>query len=272
MSQLRTYYKVQTKYSNYYVEVFKQYPNSDKIYFGGKRNCVVLSVYFDNQNPNLDALGYSEDCNITSNLECQVGTKHMVLCAFAFVKKMYGKRANVSEVFELKDASFIKCANKYHMPLSHYSLMHYNKAWYERVFDASPSDNNRVEYITKVESWKKLKKTKPDMSPFFKGIRSDLQLKLVTKLYDQATSLDDFFKKLKSGDCIVYRDWSEKFVNAHFNSPSGLTIMGLEWIINASMLETPEIAIHKIGNTKPSDMFIHTGGGVLNFLDDRTVL
>lgn len=270
MSQLRTYYKVKTKYSNYYVEVFKQYPNSDKVYFGGKQKCVVISVYFDNQNPNLDAVGYNEDCNIAANLERQIGTKHMVLCAFAFVKKMYGKE--VSELFELKDVSFIKCANKYHMPLSHHSLMHHNKAWYERVFDAVPCNKHKHEYTQKVETWKKLKKTKPNMSIYFGGIRSNPQLKLVTQLYKQSKSLEDFFRKVRSGDCIVYRDWGETFVNAHFNSPSGFTVMGMEWVINASNLEKPEIEIINKGNTKPADMFIHTGGGVLNFLDDRMVL
>jgi len=150
--------------------------------------------------------------------------------------------------------------------------MHHNKAWYERVFDAVPSDDNKQEYFAKVESWKKFKKTKPDMSIFFKCIKSDPQLKLVSELYKQSRSLEDFFTKLKSGDCIVYKDWGEKFINAQFNSQSGLTVMGMEWVIDASRLEKPEIEIIKKGNTKPEDMFIHTGGGVLNFLDDRTVL
>jgi hypothetical protein len=234
MSQIREYYTVKTSYSHYYAEIYHQYPTIDKIYFGGKRKCVSFTIYLDEPNPNLDALGYCEQCHDDCTIK-QIGTKHMVLSAFAFVKQLYGKKG-VSQKFQLKDASYISCfryGTRYDMPLTHYCLLHHNKAWYERVFQAVPVAFHD-EYQEKKRAWKALKMTKPNMSQVFAKISKEKMRQQVIELYETSTSLQEFLKKTKDYDCMIYKDWGEIFVNAH---------------------------LKYMGTQKPVDMFIHVGSG-----------
>ena len=39
---LKEYYRIKTSYCLYYAEIWHQYPNIDKVYFGGKRKCVTF--------------------------------------------------------------------------------------------------------------------------------------------------------------------------------------------------------------------------------------
>lgn len=56
---MKEYYKITTSYCNYYAEVWHQYPNIDKVYIGGKRECVAFTVYLDEPTPNLNAVWVS---------------------------------------------------------------------------------------------------------------------------------------------------------------------------------------------------------------------
>lgn len=257
----KEYYKVETSFCSYYVEIWHQYPNMDKVYFGGKRKCVTFSVYFDEPHPNLDALGHNENCNISGDLQRQHGTNHMITSAFAFIRHMYAKKG-VSDTYMLRDASYIHC-QAYMMSLASYYIMHYDKTWYEKKFKAIPTYDEE-EYRKCVKAWKQLKASKPIMSDFFQSVQNKKRRSYLEGVYTQVESLGEFLEQLKDMDCLVYKDWGERLVNSCFNN-----LNGMSWCIDASRLSVPHINIVSLGKTKPQDMFIHTGGDVgMNVIQD----
>lgn len=130
----KEYYEIKTSFCNYYVEIWHQYHNIDKVYIGGKKKCVVFSIYLDDPNevPNLDGFGFDENCNTSGNLQRTHGTQHLLKTALTFVKTLY----KASSIL-LKDTSTIEC-NGYNMSLMKYSILHYGKTWYEKHFLARP--------------------------------------------------------------------------------------------------------------------------------------
>lgn len=90
---------------------------------------MVISIYFDGTNPNIDAIGYDEHCNTTDNHITNRGTIHMIKASLTFIIKYY---RNVKILgFELKDQSNINCNNNYIQSLSNYYMTYYSKIWYE---------------------------------------------------------------------------------------------------------------------------------------------
>lgn len=253
----KEYYTIRTSYSTYYAEVWHQYPNIDKVYFGGKKMCVSFSIYFDEPDPNLDVVGYDENCNTTATLVNGKGTKHMLLCAFAFVKHMYGKHG-VSERFLLKDYSTIDC-HGHEMFLSHFYMLHYGKTWYEAKFGAQPVEQPE-RYHTSVGVWKAMLKTKPTPDVVFGNVKGTQRRAHLEKMYKEHATLGDFLKTTKDMDCSIYRRWGDALVNSAFS----YNIVGREWAIDASALKQPAIQVIYVGEKKPTDMFIHTGGAMRN--------
>ena len=252
---MKEYYTIRTSYSTYYAEVWHQYPNIDKVYFGGKKMCVSFSVYLDEPDPNLDVLGYDERCNTTATLVNGKGTRHMLLCAFAFVRHVYRKK-NVSERFHLKDYSTIEC-NGHEMFLSHLYMLHHGKTWYEAKFGARPLEHQDT-YDTNVSAWKSSLKSKPDAKVLFRHVQHPERKTYLINLYERHDTLGDFLKTTKTMDCSIYWKWGDKLVDSVFAQ----SIVGSEWVIDASILKKPEITVIYVGDTKPIDMFIHTGGAM----------
>lgn len=255
----KEYFKITTSYCSYYAEIWHQYPNIDKVYFGGKRKCATFSIYFDEPDPNLDALGYSENCNISGDMYRQQGTNHMILTAFAFIHQTYSKK-NVSQNFLLRDSSYINCQS-YSMSLANYCVMHYNKTWYEKHFKAFPTFDKDL-YQTSMSAWKKMKKTKPDLSKYFAAVKNKKRQQVLRDTYEKSDTFEGFIQQLKSFDCLIYKDWNESFINTYVNN-----LNGMSWTVDASQLLLPEIQVDYIGKDKPYDMFIHTGGTMSNFID-----
>ena len=83
-------YWIKTPENTYYAKIYHQYPTVDKIYIGGDQWCVDISIYLDgDENPNIDGIGYDKKCNVTLDFKRGDGTKHMIFCAFAFIKVIY---------------------------------------------------------------------------------------------------------------------------------------------------------------------------------------
>ena len=254
-SSSKEYFKIKTSYCSYYAEVWHQYPNIDKVYFGGKKMCISFSVYFDEPDPNLDALGYDEKCNTSSTMANNIGTKHMLLTSFAFIKHMYATKG-VSENFLFKDASTIEC-NGHSMFLSHFYMLHHNKTWYESKFGAKPTQYAQV-YNNKVLEWKLFLKTKPSPNDIFDRIKNVDRKEHLTKLYSKYLTIGEFIKATKDMDCSVYWKWGDKVIDTVFQH----ILVNAEWAIDASKLKKPEIKVANLGTSKPNDMFIHTGGSM----------
>lgn len=58
-----------------------------KVFVGAKKKCVVISVYLDGSNPNIDAIGFDETCSAHADLSRGRGTIDLVNSALSFVKQ-----------------------------------------------------------------------------------------------------------------------------------------------------------------------------------------
>ena len=245
----KEYFLIKTNYSHYYAEVWHQYPNIDKVYIGGRKRCVLFSIYLDEADPNIDGIGYDETCNVAGDMRRGKGTRHMILSAFAFIKDLYAN-THVSQVFLLKDTSKIACSG-YDMYLSHYYLAHYGKTWYEKHLGAAPVESKDT-YKRGVLQFQEVLKTKPDV---LKDVKSKQRYSVLTREYNKYVCLEDFIASTKDSDCIVYKDWLDKLIEKYIPN-----ILTMEWSVDASVLEVPSIEIVRQGEHRPKDMFIHAGG------------
>lgn len=118
-NQRTTHFLVKTSYCTYYVRIDVMNKMMHRIMFGGKKKCVVISVYFDGTHPNIDAYSNGEACNIENNLVRGIGTIHLLNTAMSFVKKKY---PNVPGMFELIDKSTIECMKGYDLSLATYYI------------------------------------------------------------------------------------------------------------------------------------------------------
>ena len=246
----KEYCLLKTSYSNYYVEVWHQYPNIDKVYIGGRKKCITFSVYLDEPCPNIDGIGYHENCNKSS------GTKHMVLTSFYFIYHMYKK-----DVFYFKDTCKILCSG-YDMQLGTYYILHYGKTWYEKNFNATP--RKAPDYKKDVRKLRQFLKTKPSTTEIFSDIESKSRHNAIctfrsnsvqTDLYNRSNSVQTLLQSLKEMDCIVYKGWAEQIVQTYVQY-----LHGIEWCIDSKSLNTIETEVISLGTNKPSDMFIIQGG------------
>ena len=241
----KEYYLIKTPENTYYAKIYHQYPTVDKIYIGGDQWCVDISIYLDgDENPNIDGIGYDKKCNVTLD-----GTKHMIFCAFAFIKVIY---KNVYSIYMFKDTSTIDC-NGFNMLLSHFYILHHGKTWYQAHFKATPGlkeDLNKFkEYI----------KTKVDAKELFESVRGEKRKSYLIELYEPCENIKEFLTKVKTLDCSIYKYWGEQLVNKQIPF-----IKNIEWQINTNKLDLPVINIER-QETKPKKMKIHKGGRKMFF-------
>ena len=155
------YYILKSRNKRFYAHVWHQYPTIDKVYVGGRQKCVCFSVYLDDDDddrepPNLDAVGYDENCNLEGDLLRGHGTKHMMLVAFAFLRRMYNARGVLPYIL-FKDESKIQC-QRGTMNLSVFYTLHYCQTWYQKHFGAYPNDpRDKEDFDREMEEWRLLK-------------------------------------------------------------------------------------------------------------------
>lgn len=248
MAGKRDYYKVKTGHATYYAEVWHQYPNIDKVYFGGNKRCLSFSVYLDyiDDPPNIDSLGYHEECNKRGDHVKGTGSVHLLNTGMQFIVEHYKLK---HRLFQLKDTSHIECANG-PLPLSIFYTTFHNKTWYEAKFKAQPL------YITKDELRKQknalrayLDSPKPPLSDVVnlesinRKIRPILESVYAGK---KVVTIRDFLNTLKDEyDCAVFNKWLPVLVTRFIP-----TLKDTEWNIqytgyipmNVSILEKKPVA------------------------------
>lgn len=240
---MKEYFTLRTSSATYYAEIWHQYPTMDKVYVGGRRKCVAFSVYLDEPMPNLDALGFHEDCVTEGEMAHGRGTRHLLKTALAFLHLRYQTRHVL-----LRDASTIAC-NGYEMPLAQYSLLHHQKTWYQKHFRAVPSSAPRHRRFQEdLATWKNMLGTKP--MPLFHKVQGKARKQQLDTWYVPCDNLKDFFAFLKDKDCIVYKDWVSDLMIDVFPYLSDL-----EWRIDLERLRLPHITVQSLP-VKPPQMFV----------------
>lgn len=252
----KEYFLIKTSYCNYYAEVWHQYPTIDKVYFGGRKKCVTYSIYLDEDfTPNLDGLGYDENCNTTSDLIRSRGTQHMLLTSIVFLQHKYHDKISMS--IQFKDTSVITCDDGYEMKLSHYYMLYHQKTWYQKQFKATPLLGHwQDKLLNDVKSLKANLFSKPDGDSLFGNVRNKQKRKHLESVYSSCGSVKELLTKLKEIDCLALRGWGEDFVTRvmpYLNT--------IDWVIDLASQIKPHVSeIVSLGNIKPKDMFIHSGG------------
>lgn len=234
----KTFYTIKTSYAKYHVEVWHQYPNMDKVFVGGKKRCVSMSVYLEEgEAPNIDAFGYHESCNVADNHMPGVGSRHLLVTAIRFVLDHY--KLSLTTRFQLTDTSHIDCDKGYVMQLPQYYVIYHGQTWYESKFGARPMHRDPRELASQKQALSEYIKGKPDLSVYLPA--SSKRTKLVMDMYRGAASLEDLLGKLKTVDCIAYKGWLEPIVNRFIPG-----LFGMEWVIDGAIATSHAIRIQKL--------------------------
>lgn len=254
----KDYFRIETSFANYTVEIWHQYPSLDKVYIGATKKCVSFSVYLDangkgdrDEHPQLDGFGFNEHCNLTGNHVKGIGSVHLLNTAMRFVTSYYKFPHDIK--FQFTDSSFIECIS-YHMPLSMYYTTFYGKTWYEIKFGAVPL----IVDLGKLEKQRKELRTflegKPDIAHLFLDSKKQVALRnKVLSIYEKCNTLMECLEILKKEDCNVFEVWLEKIYLEHVSN-----MYGAHWIIKNTL---PRIAItYKKLAKMPPDTFILKGG------------
>ena len=244
----KEYFKLKTSYASYYVEIWHQYPNIDKVYVGGKKKCVSFSIYLeDKESPNLDGFGYDESCNKEGDHVKGVGSIHLLKVSMLFIISHY-KLSNDTR-FQFKDTSFIEC-NAYKLALPIYYTVFYGKTWYESKFDAVPLFMSKDDLKEQRNQLMIFLKTKPHINEFFSG--SERLKAIISKSYDESESIQDCLRRLKELDCSIFKNWLPALVSRFIP-----LLLGTEWTIQCNT--DIEIKTTRLLQ-RPPQLFVMTGG------------
>lgn len=254
----REYYKIKTLHAHYYVEIWHQYPQMDKVFVGGRKKCVSFSVYLsengkvdEDEPPQLDGFGFHPHCNSKGNHMKGIGSVHLLNTSMAFLVDFY--KMKKSTTFQYTDSSFIECL-KHHMPLCVYYIVFHGKTWYEYKFNAKPIYTDASLYDEQKRKLKAHIMGKPDISVYFTKEQKKLQ-EHVQSVYDTCQTLKECLDILKDYDCDIFRGWLVRLCTLFVPN-----IIGSSWILTAE-----EYGTHKYVhlNKKPKELFEMQGGNIV---------
>ena len=215
----------------------------DRISFGGKKICVQIYVYWDDNEhmyPQLDGVSYNDNCTLTEDfkLERKHGTVRMLKTALKFLAMLYPKINGVL----FRDTSFMKCVNDIKLNLSEFYIAKHGKTWYQEKFGAEPYDNefyfqNLKTLNNKLDAPKSL--TFEDFYNQYiliNKIRMRQKFKAIKEVYDESTTYREFVKHLhnKSSDCIVFNKWLSYFISKQGGAE--LNLQNAFFIIKAEII------------------------------------
>jgi hypothetical protein len=249
------FYQIKSDKYTYYAVIKQMSKLCHKVFIGAKRKCVVISVYFDETNPNIDALSFDENCSAHGDLRRGRGTVDLLNTAMAFVKQIYG-----FDTFEFMDKSTVPCDHQYELPLMYLHLAKYNKTWYEEKFNAQPLEiSNYTERKTRLRNHLK---TKPDWESFTSECTMTSKFKKSLKsLYDESDSLADFLKTIGTQyDCYLFKLWLVKYID----KVMGIKLYATTWSITLAS-QPALVTIEKIDSVPDNVFFKDKGQPLMNF-------
>lgn len=252
----KSYYKIETSYANYYVEIWRQYPTVDKVFIGAQKKCIGFSVYLNDDGtaimdeyPHMDGFGFHKHCNNEGNHMKGIGSLHLLNTSMRFIISYYKLPEDIK--FQFSDTSFIECVN-YNMPLPIYYIIFHGKTWYEQKFGAEPLMKSQSNLEEGKKALKAFLKGKPEIDHFFPVEQSKLKRR-VLDIYSKCDSLKECLEILKTEDCHVFKDWLpilfSKFINMnHFH----------QWVIS-NTIPTESINFSPL-KSRPDKLFNLRGG------------
>jgi hypothetical protein len=252
---MKRFYKIRSKKYEFYATI-QEYEHEHRIKFGGARQCINISIYPDNNIPNINGISYDSECSIGKDLHPGDGTIEMVKSALRFVKDLY---PNTKE-FMLKDHSKIKCKNKIEIPLYYYYITKYGKTWYQDKFGAKPYVKEERKHIKELVRFLK-------ESPML-GIEefdkvyvkaSGCQLRNFAdhfrEEYESSRSYMEFLKNvISNNDCGILMNWFQYFMYKHSDFNFGEAF----WVVKVGN-DWDDVTYETI-DSKPRFKSVHEGG------------
>ena len=137
------------------------------VFIGNKENC--LTAIIKEEEPNivdLNGFSYYKSCNITKDLERNIGTKKMLEVFIDYIKSKY---KNIEKII-LSDNTEITCNNKNYisrLPLYNLYLFKYGYGYYEKYLNFKlVDDNTKQKHLMNLEKYKLIKCNKKDIYDF----------------------------------------------------------------------------------------------------------
>lgn len=261
---IEEYYEILSWPYKFHAIVLKDPENGlHRIKFGGKKGCVMFSIYDDEIDPNLDGISYGRECaynreNPLEGLLPSAGTVDMANVAFAFVSSVFPDKGDVI----LKDQSKITCNKNRKVSLQHYYIAKHAKTWYQAKFGAKLANRSdkrdfraMLEYL---ES--KYRETFEEFCskyviPIVSKAQFDSLKDILRDNFESSKTYREFLEKLaEDHDCLVFYKWLSYFMSKITNFP----FHDAYWKIpkkNAGNLEINRI------QQKPRFDFVIFGGG-----------
>jgi hypothetical protein len=257
------YYKIRCGSYTFSASI-EETPDMYRVKYGGVKACVHFSVYkkYEEEYPNLDALGSGQECSNDGSLPSKEGTVILLKSSLKFLIWRFPLIRHI----QFSDASSIKCANGIIIPLQTFHLAKYGKTWYQDKFNAKPIDKN-VSTTLKKLSVKLDKKYNETFEVFYKtyilrhlshmkGIKNDDLYDMLETCWNEAKNYRNFIQEIASGDCILLQLWLDEYVKSFFSLP--LTSL-LYWKIQRKTIDEYDVNV-EIRESKTIPKYMATGG------------
>ena len=221
---------------------------------GEKKSCVDIYVVYpalkleDNfANYTLAKLittHHNEKCSVDEKLERGDGTRHMINTAMYFVLKM----CPFVEGFEINDASTRNCDNNTIITLSYFSIVQYNKTWYEKNFNAFIDDAKKREgYYNIINKLKNNELPQWDtfLVQYLRGVNKDI-VESLHDIYKSSRTYNNLFQGIcklgPSMACILIQPWIDKLM---LTTSLNNYILFTQWIIPRDSIKTIKLLNYK---------------------------
>lgn len=252
---MKRFYKIRSASYEFYATI-EELPQEHRVKFGGERQCINISVYLDDNVPNINGISYDSGCSIGNDLHPGVGTVEMVKSALLFVKELYPEK----KAFMFKDHSKIKCKNRVEVPLYFFYIAKHGKTWYEDKFGARPYTKEERGAIKELVDF--LKESPMISIEEFDNTyvkKSGCQLRNFSdhfrEVYDTSSSYIEFLKHvIETNDCGVLMNWFQYFMYKHCAFNFGEAF----WIVKTKSSWGP--ITYEAIDKKPRFKTIHEGG------------
>ena len=240
------YFHITTDYSNYYAMIQPYYDGKhhymDKVFLGSKKKCMVMSIYLDSDEPNIDSFGHNSNYDLAK----KQGSIHMLKTGVSFIRKFYKDYFKLHKIkyIQLKDKADIDCMRDTLQNLATFYIVKHKKTWYEKNFECIPAIIPIEKYSKDCNALFTSMNTKPDINFGQKN-------KKLTELYTRYATFKDFFTYLAANfDCRIYKDWLDEYVSDYIPY-----LYGMKWKMPFNKANKIKITLKKL-DERPKDLFI----------------
>ena len=140
---MENYYIIKSKINDiikyYYVNVITNKYEYNILVGGIKMKCINIIINKKRNIGLLELVQYHIKCSLFTDLEKGDEVKDLLQNSLNFIVIQYPKLKHI----ELIDNSFIVCKNKKKISLPDFTFVKYNQTWYEKYFNAIPSENSK---------------------------------------------------------------------------------------------------------------------------------